>query len=437
MSNSIDHHKDSHRWIVFGVFSFAFFLAFFHRVSTSVIATDLLSAFQVQAAALGVMSSMYFYTYALEQPFVGHLSDSLGPRRVLGIWSLGASLGCVLFSIAPNVIWASIGRGLIGFGVGGVYVPAMKAFSQWFEKREFSTITGSLLAIGNIGGVMATSPLAFMATTWGWRVSFLIMGCVTLVIGLGTLFLVRDPDGGSPGKDRQKWDENPPVKGSPKKIVRSLRFWVIAAIFFGSFGASITFQGLWATPYIVAVLGVDRLYASGLNMIIPLGAILGAPLCGWLSGHVWRNSHILFFLLLIQMFTWGLLGFFSDALTKGSLAILLFIVGVFIGGLSICIWTLVKETTEQEILGLVTGLLNPFPMLGMAVFQSWTGAFLESVGKAKGLQSLEAYENLFACFFGVTAACFFLYVFLNRLEPSAPKKEHIGNSRSSFRSGDQ
>ena len=172
-------------------------------------------------------------------------------------------------------------------------------------------------------------------------------------------------------------------------------------------------------------------------MIIPLGAILESPLGGWLSGRVWRNSHILFFLLLIQMLTWGLLGFFSDALNKVSLAILLFIVGVFIGGLSICIWTLVKETTEQKILGLVTGLLNPFPMLGMAVFQSWTGAFLDSVGKAKGLQSLEAYENLFACFFGVTAACFFLYVFLNRLEASAPKKEHIGNSRSSFRSGDQ
>jgi sugar phosphate permease len=437
MPKSIEHSKDSYRWIVFGVFSFAFFLAFFHRVSTSVIATDLLSAFQVQAAALGVMSSMYFYTYALEQPFVGHLSDSLGPRRVLGIWSLTASLGCVLFSIAPSVFWAGIGRGLIGLGVGGVYVPAMKAFSQWFEKREFSTITGSLLAIGNIGGVVATSPLAFMATTWGWRVSFLIMGGITLAIGLGTLFLVRDAVASSPENNRQKRDEKPPVKGAALKIIRSSRFWIIAAIFFGSFGASITFQGLWATPYIVAVLGVDRLYASGLNMVIPLGAILGAPLCGWLSDRVWKNSHILLFLLLIQTLTWGLLAFFSDALNKGSIAILLFIVGLFIGGLSICIWTLVKQTTPQEILGLVTGLLNPFPMLGMAVFQSWTGAFLDAVGKARGLQSVDAYQSLFACFFGVTAACVFLYVFLNRLELSAAKKDKVRNGHTSFQSGDQ
>jgi sugar phosphate permease len=437
MPKCIDHSKDSHRWIVFGVFSFAFILAFFHRVSTSVIATDLLSAFHVQAAALGIMSSMYFYTYALEQPFVGHLSDSLGPRRVLGLWSLIASLGCVLFSIAPNVLWAGIGRGLMGFGVGGVVVPAMKAFSQWFGKREFSTITGFFLAIGNIGGVMATSPLAFMATTWGWRVSFLIMGGVTLAIGLVTLFLVRDPAASGPEDNRRKWDEKPPVKKAALKIIRSLRFWITAAIFFGSFGASITFQGLWATSYIVAVLGVDRLYASGLNMIIPLGAILGAPLCGWLSDRVWKNSHILLFLLLIQMLTWGFLAFFSDGLNKGTIAILLFIVGLFIGGLSILIWTLVEQTTEQEILGLVTGLLNPFPILGMAVFQSWTGAFLETVGKARGLQSVEAYQSLFACFFVVTAACVFLFLFLKRLELSTAKKDRIKNGPAPFRSGGQ
>lgn len=417
MSNSIDHLRDPHRWIVFGVFSFAFFLAFFHRVSTSVIATDLISAFQVQATALGVMSSMYFYTYALEQPFVGYLSDSLGPLRVLGIWSLTASLGCILFSIAPNVVWASLGRGLIGFGVGGVYVPAMKAFSQWFEKQEFSTITGSLLAIGNIGAVMATSPLAFMATAWGWRVSFLIMGGVTLAVGLGTLFLVCDPISPSPKNGREKRNEKPPIKGSSLKIIRSSRFWIIAAIFFLSFGASITFQGLWATPYIVSVLGVDRFHASGLNMLIPLGAILGAPLCGWLSDRLWQNSRILLFLLLTQMAMWGFLAFSSDTLNKLFLAILLFIVGISIGGLSISLWTLVKQTTDQNILGLATGLLNPFPLLGMAVFQTWTGGFLDRVGKTtEVLNSNRAYESLFLCFFGVAGICVFLYILLDWIE---------------------
>ena len=101
---------DPHRWAIFGVIAGVYFLVYFHRVSTSVIAPDLLAAFQTNATALGFMSSMYFYIYALEQPLVGYLSDRLGPRRVVGLWSLSAALGCLIFGFAPSIGWAALGR---------------------------------------------------------------------------------------------------------------------------------------------------------------------------------------------------------------------------------------------------------------------------------------------------------------------------------------
>lgn len=79
--------------------------------------------FDSDATALGAMASMYFYFYALEQPVVGFLADVLGPRRVVGMWSTGAAAGCVLFALAPSLGWASVGRGLIGLGVGGCLCP--------------------------------------------------------------------------------------------------------------------------------------------------------------------------------------------------------------------------------------------------------------------------------------------------------------------------
>jgi len=72
---------DPHRWVVFGTFAAVYFFVYFQRVSTSVVAPDLIISFQTNATALGLMSSMYFYIYALEQPLVGYLSDRLGPRR--------------------------------------------------------------------------------------------------------------------------------------------------------------------------------------------------------------------------------------------------------------------------------------------------------------------------------------------------------------------
>ncbi|MBW2556430.1 MAG: MFS transporter [Deltaproteobacteria bacterium] len=77
-------YGDPHRWMVFSVICVVYFFVYFHRVSTSVIVTDLLDAFHTHATALGLMSSMYFYLYAFEQPLVGYLSDRLGPRR--GYW---------------------------------------------------------------------------------------------------------------------------------------------------------------------------------------------------------------------------------------------------------------------------------------------------------------------------------------------------------------
>jgi len=115
------------------------------------------------------------------------------------------------------------------------------------------------------------------------------------------------------------------------------------------------------------------------------------------------------FLLVIQMLMWGVLGFFGTILNEVCLAPLLLIMGVVMGGISISLWTLVKQTTGQEIMGLTTGLLNPFPMLGMAVFQSWTGAFLDSVSTTRGLHSPEAYESMFFRFFMVAVACLLLY----------------------------
>ncbi|MCJ7809239.1 MAG: MFS transporter [Desulfobulbaceae bacterium] len=112
------------RWAVFGAISAVYFFAYFHRVSTSVIAPDLLAAFDVNATALGFMSSMYFYLYAFEQPVVGYLADRWGPRWVVAGWTLVAALGCFLFGMAPSIEWASVGRPLIGFGVGGSLSPA-------------------------------------------------------------------------------------------------------------------------------------------------------------------------------------------------------------------------------------------------------------------------------------------------------------------------
>ena len=402
-----------HRWVVFGVVSSVYFFVYFHRVSTSVIAPDLLDAFQTNATALGFMSSMYFYVYAIEQPLVGHLSDVLGPRRVVGFWSLVAALGCIVFGLSPSIGWASVGRGLIGFGVGGVYVPAMKAFSQWFKDKEFATMTGMLLAVGNLGAVVATTPLAWIAHSCGWRLSFFIIGGVTLGLAFVTLLLLQDYP-----ETMNRGFSDVPLSGGRQKmtpgssirpVLASLRFWVFAVVFFGVFGTFLTYQGLWATPSLMSTLKLDRLYASQLNMLLPIGFILGAPFIGLLSDRVFHNKVRVFIsLLAILTCMWFFLALGGQTIESSLMIPLLLIMGGAAGGFASTLWSLIRETTHPHILGLTSGLLNPAPFLGVATLQVVTGAILDRVGRGNDLYPPVAYREAFLVCALIMAVCLIL-----------------------------
>ena len=46
-------YRDPHCWVVFSAICLIYFIVYFHRVSTSVIVSDLLAAFNTNAMALG------------------------------------------------------------------------------------------------------------------------------------------------------------------------------------------------------------------------------------------------------------------------------------------------------------------------------------------------------------------------------------------------
>jgi len=407
--------EDSHRWLVFFIISVIYFFVYFHRVSTSVIAQDILKAFNVNATALGFMSSMYFYLYALEQPLVGYLTDKLGARRVIAYCTLAAAAGCFIFALAPGIGWASAGRALIGIGVGGVYVPAVKAFSQWFRRNEFATMIGLLMAVGNFGAIFATTPLAWAADNWGWRISFHVIGWISLVLAIGAYFLIKDfKASGAKVEDEHISGQN--VTGSKEipfyRALTSFQFWIIAVIFFGIYGIVMTFQGLWATPYLMAILEMDRITASNLTMLISIGFIAGAPLFGRLSDRIFKSKvQIIKCLLAILTLSWaGIL--FGMKLGMFAVVLILLLMGISIGGFISMLWGHIRETIPARILGSVSGLLNPAPFLGVAVFQVLTGSFIDRTRQVGGAYPPEAYRYSFILCFLISCACLIISFFL-------------------------
>src|SRR3989338_7388586 len=111
-------------------FSCSYFLSYGLRNVNGVLAPDLTRELALSAADLGLLTSAYFFTFALAQLPAGVLLDRYGSRRVNAALLLVAAAGCALHLVGRNFVELSIGRALVGLGVSVCLMSAVKAFAQ-------------------------------------------------------------------------------------------------------------------------------------------------------------------------------------------------------------------------------------------------------------------------------------------------------------------
>ncbi|MFC1885908.1 MFS transporter [Thermodesulfobacteriota bacterium] len=411
------------RWLIFLTLSFAYFFVYFHRLSMSVVADDLVKDFQTTASVMGMLGSIYFYCYAVMQFPAGLLSDSIGPRKTVAFFLLIASAGSILFGFAPTIEVAFISRIMVGLGVSMVFIPTMKILSQWFRAHEFAFMTGILTAIGGLGVLGATWLLAILTVWLGWRLTFQIIGGLTFVILILNWFIVRDrpsdkgwpsileldqqTDGASPAPQRISL-----LQGA-HRVVSEKYFWPVAIWFFFDCGLFFAFGGLWGGPYLIHVYKMTKAEAGAVLSMIAWGMIIGSPILGLLSDKLLKSRKKPFVLCnTILVMELVFLNIFPVGLSQPILYILFFIFSISSSAIVIMGFTTAKELFPVEIAGTSVGTVNIFPFLGGAVFMPLLGWVLDLYPKtAAGAYSLTAYKTLLMILLGASAAsliCTFL-----------------------------
>lgn len=402
---------ERYRWLIFGILGTIYFLACLHRVAPTVIARDLAQAFNADAVVLGLIASSYFYLYSAVQPPVGILTDTIGPRMVVTIFTIIAAAGGFIFGTASNAAMSMLGRALIGVGVGGVFVPSLKIFSGWFRASEFASLTGILLAISGLGGLSAALPLTYLVLFLGWRLSFVLLGAFSLFLALICWVVVRDrpEDKGWPPMEIEVDQSQPVASELPEDmrtfkrlglIFRSFNFWMITLALFFSGGVSLTFQGLWAVPYLIDAYGLSRAKAGGLLMLIPFGFAVGALVFGLLIDRLALNrKSVVICSMSLSISCWIILLFFGGRSSYLLVVPLFLALGLLGGGYLTVIMTITKELFPTWLTGTAVGFINPAAFLATALYQPLTGFLLDRVGPLdSGAYPLEAYQLVFIVF---------------------------------------
>ncbi|MDW8328015.1 MAG: MFS transporter [Anaerolineales bacterium] len=269
--------------LVFVCFTAAYFLSYFYRSANAVIAPDLSRELGLRAEQLGLMTSLFFATFATVQLPLGAALDRYGPRWVTPGLMLASVAGSLLFAVAPSFGALALGRALIGAGMAGVLMGALKAFSQWFEARRYSTVSGLLIGLGSSGALIAATPLAWFNAEFGWRSVFVYGAAIILLVAVAIALLTRNTPPGVPWVEQQS---RVGLRAGLRQVFGDLRFWRIAPLIFFTNGALLAFQGLWAGPYLFDVFGLERVTAGNLIFLLSLGVTLGFLTSGWLADRL-------------------------------------------------------------------------------------------------------------------------------------------------------
>lgn len=171
---------------VFLPFALGHFLSTLLRNVNAVLAPSLVGSMQLSPGELGLLTSAFFFMFALVQLPVGIALDRYGPRRVQLVMLLYAALGTLAFARGDTFIELVAARALIGFGLGGCFMAAMKAISTWIPPARLPSVNGYLIAVGGLGAAAATTPVRLALQYTDWRGLFitlaaLIASCAVLI----------------------------------------------------------------------------------------------------------------------------------------------------------------------------------------------------------------------------------------------------------------
>jgi nitrate/nitrite transporter NarK len=382
----------TNRVSVFTIFTVAYFLSYFYRSANAVIAPNLARELHLDASQLGLMTSVFFAAFAAIQLPLGMGLDRFGPRLVTPALMVAGAVGSLIFAFAHSFGALVLGRALIGVGMAGILMGALKMFSQWYSPRRFPLLSGLLVGLGSAGALVAATPLAWLNAEYGWRTVFQVGAVIVLVAAVAIVVGTRNTPPGV------AWPGKRADLRSLRVVFVDMRFWRMALLVFFTNGTLLAFQGLWAGPYLDDIYGVDPIMRGNILLLLSAGATTGFLLSGWLSNRVGLANLVVFgstFFIVAQV----VLAMHPPLLWMATTVVLFGMTG----GLTVMLLAQPRYIFPVTMTGQATTAVNLFAIGGAALVQWWMGLIIAAFPAVSAHYPPTAYTAaLLAAAFGTT-----------------------------------
>ena len=380
------------RWTVVALLFLGGMINYLDRSAISVAAPFLTQQLSLSPSELGWVFSAFFFGYAAFCFVGGYASDRIGGRNVFGIaaivWSIFCGLTALVFSYASLLTV----RLIFGMGEGPYGSATNKLVSNWFPRRQQASAVGWANAGTPLGGALAGPIVGFIALSYGWRVSFVVIAIIGLCWAIAWLLLVTDRPEQNPLTSAAERAEiaagqEPPTVLPPAKLGVLLMRPAVLATAFAFFGYAyiLYFFLSWFPSYLTMQQHLSIKSMSFVSAIPWLLGFIGLAGGGMVCDAIYRltgnallsRKLVLVSGLLIAAVCVALAG----TVTSVESAVALMTVSVFFMYLTgNTYWAIILDTVDNNRVGGVGGFVHLIANLAGIVAPAATGYMVQASG---------------------------------------------------------
>ncbi len=184
-------------WYIVATCFFIAFLTVGVRNAFGIFVIPMSEEFGWTRTTISLAAASGFLINGITQPFLGHLFDRIGGRRVIVVGLVLIGICTLLLSLTFHILFMLVVFSfLLSTALSGPSLTnTMALISKWFKRRRATAI--SINTVGTSFGGLILVPFAmYFLQAAGWRMTWLILGLLILFLAvpLSLLFIRENPE---------------------------------------------------------------------------------------------------------------------------------------------------------------------------------------------------------------------------------------------------
>ena len=273
-------------------------LLFADQIIMSAILPELSKEYGADETTLGIIGSAFTLVGAFMSILFGYIADKGSRKWMLVMVILIGEIPCILTGVPyfTQTIGAfAFLRLLSGIGLGGVYPVSYSVLADYFKEEHRATASAWMNTAWSVGSIIGVSVAGYLTNTYGWRLSFILIGAPNIPIALFFALYAKEPPKGRTEDALEELIQKGLVykqKINFRDFATILKLKTNLYVFLQGIPGSLPWGILlyWAITFFQEYRHISKEMATTIFLVMGVGSTLGGIVLAYIGEWLYKKS---------------------------------------------------------------------------------------------------------------------------------------------------